>query len=572
MAQERAPQIQPLSPEPRRKALRGGLAILLSRVPKEAYVSTQDGNGNNHKAPNINILKHEPRRKVVTGGLAILLRRSPAISSFLNAGVSGNGHHIPGFRLLSHEPRRKTLPSGVKSLFLRKPPPQPLIIGRSEVGNEVGPKFTAMFSSSLLHFAIVFFLLAVPFWSLLPHHTENVQLPKIVYEFHEIELPSNLPAVKPPGPGGKPGKGTHPEKTPARGSSAFHRKVTVVSNPPHPDNNFQTIIQPHVNPAVKIHIKLRLPNLVLSQAVQMPHAAPPVRPAHPCARSVGPRPHGAPGASAHPAPEKNLTTPKSSLVAGHPIIRLTNVSNPTLTLYKPKRHNSGAAVLVFPGGGYSYLVIDITGTEICRWLNSIGVNCILVKYRVPNSGPYPKSAAALQDAQRAMGLVREHARAWHINPHHIGVIGFSAGGYLAAAISTNYQKRLYKPIDAADKLSCRPDFAMLIYPGYIAVAIQQMKLNPAIHVTAHTPPAFLVQAEDDPFYVQNSIDYFLALKHAGVPAQMHLFAYGGHGYGLRPTHVSILVHDVPPPHNKPLPITHWPKLAAAWMQSMGFLK
>lgn len=283
-------------------------------------------------------------------------------------------------------------------------------------------------------------------------------------------------------------------------------------------------------------------------------------------------PNGAPGEPPHPAPEVNTTTAKDNLVAGRTVIRLGNVSDPTLTLYKPKGRNTHTAVLVFPGGGYQILAIDLEGTEVCHWLNSLGVNCVLVKYRVPNSGPYPKSAAALQDAQRAMGLVRLHARAWHINPHHIGVIGFSAGGYLAAALSTNYQHRLYQPIDAADQLSCRPDFAMLIYPGYIAVADQNMKLNSAIHVTANTPPAFLVQAEDDPVHVENVLQYFLALKHAGVPAQMHVFAYGGHGYGLRPITHSIYVNDVPRTNKTPLPISHWPSLAAAWMRSIGVLR
>jgi acetyl esterase/lipase len=282
-------------------------------------------------------------------------------------------------------------------------------------------------------------------------------------------------------------------------------------------------------------------------------------------------PHGAPGDSPHPAPEVNQTKALHHYVAGRIVTQISNVSDPTLTLYKPKGRNSHTAVLVFPGGAYQVLAIDLEGTEVCHWLNSIGVNCILVKYRVPNSGPYPKSAAALQDAQRAMGLVRLHARAWHINPHHIGVIGFSAGGYLAAALSTNYQKRLYAPIDDADKLSCRPDFAMLIYPGYIAVAENQMKLNSGIHVTAHTPPAFLVQAEDDPVHVENVIQYFLALKHAGVPAQMHIYAYGGHGYGLRPVTQSTYIHDVPASNKTPLPISHWPSLAAAWLRSIGML-
>jgi acetyl esterase/lipase len=283
-------------------------------------------------------------------------------------------------------------------------------------------------------------------------------------------------------------------------------------------------------------------------------------------------PHGAPGEPPHPAPEVNLTTAKIHRVAGRIVTQISNVSDPTLTLYKPQGRNTHTAVLVFPGGAYQVLAIDLEGTEICQWLNSIGVNCILVKYRVPNSGPYPKSAAALQDAQRAMGLVRQHAGQWHINPHHIGVIGFSAGAYLAAALSTNYQHRLYSTIDAADSLSCRPDFAMVIYPGYIAVAEDQMKLNSGIHVTPHTPPAFLVQAEDDPVHVENVIQYFLALKHAGVPAQMHVFAYGGHGYGLRPVTQSTYIHDVPATNKTPLPISHWPSLAAAWMRSIGMLK
>ena len=283
-------------------------------------------------------------------------------------------------------------------------------------------------------------------------------------------------------------------------------------------------------------------------------------------------PHGAPGEAPHPPAEVNLTTPRSGRVAGRTIVRLTHVSDPTLTLYKPSGHNTGTAVIVFPGGGYKVLGIDISGTEICHWLNSIGVNGILVKYRVPGTGPYPKSEAALQDAQRAMSLVREHAAAWHINPQHIGVIGFSAGGNLAAQLSTHFQKRMYTTVDKADSLSCRPDFTMLIYPAYLAVRNDLLKLNPAIDVTPNTPQAFLVQAEDDPVHVENVIDYFLALKHAGVPAQMHVFAYGGHGYGLRPVTQSTMVHDVPRSNSTPLPISHWPSLAAAWLSSIGMLK
>jgi acetyl esterase/lipase len=211
---------------------------------------------------------------------------------------------------------------------------------------------------------------------------------------------------------------------------------------------------------------------------------------------------------------------------------------------------------VFPGGGYQILAIDLEGTEVCDWLNSIGVNCILLKYRVPNSGPYPKSPQALEDSQCALGLVREHASAWHIDPNRIGVLGFSAGGHLAVALSTHDDKRMYSEVDAADRLSCRPDFAIVIYPGYLSLAEKHFEPNPDIRVTAQTPPAFLLQAEDDPVHVENSIDYFMALKHAGVSAEMHIYARGGHGYGLRLT---------------ALPITHWPKLAETWLHTIHVL-
>ncbi len=267
-------------------------------------------------------------------------------------------------------------------------------------------------------------------------------------------------------------------------------------------------------------------------------------------------PNGAPDATANPAPQVNTTTPQQPLIAGQPLVRLGNVSDPTLTLYAPKASNTGAAVVVFPGGGYQILAIDLEGTEVCDWLNSIGVNCILLKYRVPNSGPYPKSPAALEDAQRAVGMVREHANEWHIDPNRIGVLGFSAGGHLAAALSTHFDKRIYPAVDAADQLSCRPDFAIIIYPGYLALSEKNFEPNTAIQVTAQTPPTFLVQAEDDPVHVENSIVYFMALKHAGVPAEMHIYTQGGHGYGLRPT---------------ALPITHWPRLAETWLQTIHVL-
>jgi acetyl esterase/lipase len=267
-------------------------------------------------------------------------------------------------------------------------------------------------------------------------------------------------------------------------------------------------------------------------------------------------PRGAPGAQAAPGPEGDMTTAKDGRPGGRSVIRIGNVTNPTLTVYAPKTRNTGAAVVVFPGGGYRILAIDLEGTEVCDWLNGIGVTCIVVKYRVPVSGPYPKSSAPLQDAQRAVGLVRQHADEWHIDPNRVGVLGFSAGAHLAAAVSTHFDQRLYDPIDAADKLSCRPDFAAIIYPGYMRQGDQGTAPNPDAMPTAQTPPTFLLQAEDDTVHVENAVAYFMALKEAKVPAEMHIYAQGGHGYGLRQTD---------------LPVTSWPRLAEIWMHTIKVL-
>jgi len=267
-------------------------------------------------------------------------------------------------------------------------------------------------------------------------------------------------------------------------------------------------------------------------------------------------PGTAPGEKANMPAEYNVNAAGTKTMAGRPYIRLTNVSTPTITLYKPTVKNTGAAIVVFPGGGYQILSMDLEGTEVCDWLNQIGVTCVLLKYRVPDSGPYPKSPAALQDAQRAMGLVRQHAAEWGIDPHRVGVLGFSAGGFLSAAVSTIYEKRAYDPVDAADQLSCKPDFAVVLYPGYLALADQHFAPNPDIHPTADTPPTFLLQAEDDPVHVENAVTYFMELKNAKVPAELHVYAQGGHGYGLRP---------------RDLPIMGWPKLVETWLHTIKVL-
>ena len=251
---------------------------------------------------------------------------------------------------------------------------------------------------------------------------------------------------------------------------------------------------------------------------------------------------------------ETFATNTTDLVAGQPWVHVDNVSQPTITRFAPRGENTGAAVIVFPGGGYWLLAMDLEGTEVCHWLTSRGITAVLLKYRVPGegklpkSGAYPKSAEALQDAQRAIGLVRSHAAEWHVDSRKIGVIGFSAGGHLVAAVSTHFDQRLYPVVDEADKESCRPDFALALYPGHLLEnTSKDFELNPAIPVTNQTSPTFLVQAEDDDVDdVRNSLVYYAALKKAGVPVEMHLYPHGRHGFGLRRTDA---------------PITHWPELA-----------
>lgn len=253
-----------------------------------------------------------------------------------------------------------------------------------------------------------------------------------------------------------------------------------------------------------------------------------------------------------------------SLVAGRPYRAVLDVTRPTMTIYPPEGRNSGAALMVFPGGGYEALAIDLEGSEVCDWATGLGMTCVVLKYRVPQDW-HPKSCRPcdqrptpflpLQDAERAMRLLRQRSASLGVDPHKIGVVGFSAGGHLVTAIS-NATGRSYPPVDAADKLSARPDFAMPIYPGHLWSG-KGTPLHDYDPVRANGPPAFIVQAEDDPVDdVRNSISYFLALKAAKVPAEMHIYAHGGHAFGLRPTDQ---------------PITHWPALAETWLRTIGML-
>jgi acetyl esterase/lipase len=271
-------------------------------------------------------------------------------------------------------------------------------------------------------------------------------------------------------------------------------------------------------------------------------------------------PGGAPDADARPVDGPEITGYGKKQVAGRPWLYADRVTQPTITVYSPEKRNSGAAVIVFPGGGYFVVAMDLEGTEPCEWLTSRGITCVLLKYRVPceRAGPYRDCVAALQDAQRAVGLVRARAAEWGIDPNKIGVLGFSAGGHMVAALSTHFEQRRYPAVDAADKVSCRPDFAIALYPGHLAVKEENFVLNPDIRVTSQTPPTFLLQATDDPVDpVENSLVYYTALQKAGVPAEMHLYAKGGHAFGLRRT---------------PSTITEWPKLAEEWLKTIGVIE
>ncbi len=236
---------------------------------------------------------------------------------------------------------------------------------------------------------------------------------------------------------------------------------------------------------------------------------------------------------------------------GDNILRLTNVSDPTISLFRPaKPAVGGPAVLVCPGGGYGILAMTHEGEEVAQWLNSIGVTAFVLKYRVPNMRDL-----AFQDAQRAVRVIRHRAGEWGVDTARLGIIGFSAGAHLAARLCTNFETSAHVPIDAADQMSCRPDFAMLMYPAYLVD--QENRLQPEITVTATTPRTILIQTQDDSIRVENSLFYYHHLKKAGVPSELHVYPAGGHGYGLRPS-----THEV----------CKWPNVCAAWMRKLGVIE
>ncbi len=252
--------------------------------------------------------------------------------------------------------------------------------------------------------------------------------------------------------------------------------------------------------------------------------------------------------------EEKATTNKAGVVTG-----ITNVTKPTLSVYRaPADKNTGTAIVVFPGGGYRMLAWDHEGEQVARWLNSIGVTAAVLKYRVPRRPESPQNeppVQALMDAQRAISLVRSKASDYGVDPKKVGVLGFSAGGHLGAWVSTNFEKRAYEPVDDADKSSLRPDFAVLIYPGGV-IKKGASDLSSEIHISSQTPPTFLVHAINDPGW-ENSIQLLLALKRAGVPAEMHIYSTGGHGFGMR---------------RGTEPYATWPRRCEEWLQTLGVLK
>jgi acetyl esterase/lipase len=244
---------------------------------------------------------------------------------------------------------------------------------------------------------------------------------------------------------------------------------------------------------------------------------------------------------------------------GKTITSVTNVTKPTLTVYRPDRSNdAGVAIVVCPGGGYNNLAWDHEGEQVARWLNSIGVTAALLKYRVPRRPDTPKGeppVQALMDAQRALSLVRSKADDWGIDARKVGILGFSAGGHLGAWASTNYDKPSYPAVDAADKADRRPDFAVLIYPGGV-IKRGSEELAKEIRVDSKTPPTFLVHATNDPGS-ENTVFLYLALKRAGVPVEAHLYGAGGHGFGMRPSDQ---------------PYATWTKRCEDWLRNQKVLK
>ena len=264
-------------------------------------------------------------------------------------------------------------------------------------------------------------------------------------------------------------------------------------------------------------------------------------------------PNGAPGETGK---MKQVDDVSGNKVAGCPVLRIGQVDKPTLTFYPaPADNNKGVTIIVNPGGGYNILAYNLEGTEICKRFNSFGINCVLVKYRVPRREGLEKHAAPLQDLQRAIAYTRAHATEWGIDANKIGVMGFSAGAHLSAVASTNYGERTYPKVDSLDEVSLRPDFTILVYPAYLSG--ENFSISPELKVDQNTPPTILIQAEDDKSHINSSLFYFYALKEAKVPAALHVYPSGGHGYGLRNTGNTV---------------SEWPFRVLSWLRDINMIE
>ena len=264
-----------------------------------------------------------------------------------------------------------------------------------------------------------------------------------------------------------------------------------------------------------------------------------------------------PGETKELPPEQNLWKAEDKFVGDRPIIKLTNVSIPTLTIYQPTAEKAnGTSVIICPGGGHHILAFDHEGTEAAEWLAGLGVTGIVLKYRVPARNPDKRWEAAVQDAQRAVSFVRSKASEWKLDPQRIGLLGFSAGGETAGLTSLFLDERTYPASDDTDKASCRPNFTMLLYPGGMVEKDDLTKLKEYVKVTKETPPMFIVHAFNDGVPVQHSLVLAMELKKANVPTELHVYATGGHGYGMRQTGE---------------PVNLWPQRCEEWLRKQGWL-
>lgn len=264
-------------------------------------------------------------------------------------------------------------------------------------------------------------------------------------------------------------------------------------------------------------------------------------------------PQGAPEPAGYTSePEKELPRKNDQDVK-----RVTNVTEPTITVYKPEKAN-GTAVIVCPGGGYSILASEHEGSQVWDYLTSVGITGILLKYRVPARDRNNPSKEPLQDAQRAIGLVRHHAAEWGIKPDRIGILGFSAGGHLTVMASLHPNDRTYPQDPALDVEDATPNFSIPVYPAYLVTKDDTFTLKPEVAVTAKAPPMCLIHAHDDKGQTSasGSALLYLEYKKLNLPAELHIYAKGGHGFGMRKTG---------------LPTADWLVRCAEWIKSMGFV-